>query len=140
MVIITTTPLVYGECSKFIPLAHGSIVFVCKVYDGDSCTVSWNDATTGQSVRLGCRIKGIDTPEIRGSSDSEKELAVRAKSRLSSAVLGKFVTILDPGHEKYGRVLSDLSTDELDSVSAFMLRDPEICHEYDGGKKSSWVL
>ena len=56
----------------------------------------------------------------------EKALAERAKERLTDAVLGKFVTIRNPGVEKYGRVLSDLQTSEHESITNYMLADPDI--------------
>jgi len=136
--IFTTDALEYSECNAFIPLPEGSVVYVCKVYDGDSLTISFTHPITDEPVRIGCRINGIDTPEIRGSSTKEKELAYLAKERLSRVTSGKFVTIINPGIEKYGRVLCDLKTNEIESIKDHMLSDPNICKPYSGGTKESW--
>jgi len=136
--IFTDTALEYSDCKPFLPLVAGSVVYVCKVYDGDTCTLSFLNVL-GEPVRISCRINGIDTPELRGSEPAEKELALLAKDRLSMAVLGEFVTVLEPGTEKYGRVLCNLKTDNLGSVSDYMLADPSICKPYDGGTKVKWV-
>lgn len=136
--IFTTESLEYSDCEPFLPLVDGSVAYVCKVYDGDTVTLCWLDIATGKPVRLGCRINGIDTPELRGSGPVEKELALLAKERMTNAVLGEFVTIVNPSNEKYGRVLSDLKTDKIDSVSDYMLADPTICKPYDGGTKVKW--
>lgn len=136
-VIRATKPMEYSECVPFLPLSHGDVVYVCKVYDGDSVTLAWLN-TIGVKVRLSCRIDGIDTPELKGSSDDEKKLALLAKKRLADAVDGQFVSIVHPSQEKYGRVLCDLSTDKHISVKEYMLGDPRICRPYDGGKKQDW--
>ena len=127
----------YSECQPFMPLHDGDKVYCSKVYDGDTVTVCWVDSH-GNKVRIGCRIDGIDTPELRGSSAVEKELALRAKERLSKQVLNKHVVIRNQGLEKYGRVLADLETETCVSIKQYMLEDPELCKEYSGGTKQKW--
>lgn len=129
--------LTYQNCQPYLPLKDGSRAVVVKVYDGDSLTLGWTD-TDNQNVRLPCRVRGINTPELRGSSDFEKALALRAKDRLKSKLLGNVVTIRLPSREKYGRVLADLETDDCASIASYMLEDPEICRPYQGGKKADW--
>lgn len=129
--------LTYKNCKPFLPLKDGHRATVVKVYDGDSLTLGWTD-TDHKNVRMSCRLRGIDSPEIRRSSAHEKELAVRAKNRLQSKVLGMVVTVRCPGKEKYGRVLADLSLDGCRSIADYMLEDREICRPYQGGKKEPW--
>ncbi|CAM9528979.1 unnamed protein product [Pylaiella littoralis] len=124
--IRTTQELTYEECEQYLPLRDGDVVYCPSVYDGDSARFTWIDSS-GNKVRSLCRIHGIDTPEMRTSSEKEKELAIKAKERLSGVVMGKFVTVRNPGHEKYSRVLCDIEIDEIKSVSKYMLDDPEIC-------------
>jgi micrococcal nuclease len=135
--ILATEEMSYEECENFMPLLDGDVVFCPSVYDGDTARVCFVDRV-GNRVRILVRIPGIDTPEVRSSSEKEKSLALRAKKRLEEAVAGKFVTIRNPGVEKYSRSLSDLQTDTIESVTDYMLEDPEICRPYDGGKKVSW--
>lgn len=130
-------PLTYDNCEPFLPLKDGDRATVIKIYDGDSLTLGWTDADD-KNVRVSCRLRGINTPELRGSSDHEKALAVRARDRLYSQVFGSVVTIRSPGKEKYGRVLADLETAACPSVAAFMLEDRAICRPYQGGKKADW--
>lgn len=137
--IFTEEPMDYDECSPFLPIPHGSVVYVCKTYDGDTLTICFSHPITNEKVRLGCRINGIDCPEIRGSSPQEKALAVLAKERLASVTLGEFVTVLNPSLEKYGRLLCDLKSSRVDSVKEYMLEDSNICVEYSGGTKKSWT-
>ena len=134
--ILANEELSYEECEVFIPLLDGDVVFCPSVYDGDSFRLCWIHG--GRKVRIMGRLSGVDTPELRGSSEKEKALAIRAKKRLEDIIKGKFVTIRNPATEKYGRSMSDLEIDEIHSVSDYMLEDPEICRPYEGGTKVSW--
>jgi len=129
--------LTYKNCDPFLPLKDGDRATVLRIYDGDSLTLGWTDADA-KNVRLPCRLRGIDTPELRGSPAHEKELALRARDRLRSKVLGKVVIIRFPGPEKYGRVLADLETDDCKSVADYMLEAKDLCRRYDGGKRRAW--
>lgn len=135
--VLATEKMEYNECSNFLPLSHGDIVYCPSCYDGDTARVCFVDRI-GNSVRILVRIAGIDTPEVRTSSEKEKALAVRAKKRLEDAVAGRFITIRNPKTDKYGRCLSDVDVGEIKSVTDYMLADPEICVPYTGGKKVSW--
>ena len=135
--VLAKEELTYEECEQFLPLRDGDVVFCIKNYDGDTCTLGWVDYA-GNKVRSSCRINGIDTPEMRGSSPKEKALAIRAKERLEGAIVGEFVTIRNPGSEKYGRVLCDLEVGDIKSISDYMIAEPEICKPYQGGTKISW--
>ena len=135
--VLATEEMEYKECSNFLPLLDGDVVYCPSCYDGDTARVCFVDRV-GNSVRILVRIAGINTPEVRTSSQKEKALALTAKNRLEDAVAGKFVTIRNPKTEKYGRCLSDLEVGDIKSVTDYMLADPEICVPYNGGKKVSW--
>lgn len=130
-------PLAYEDCEPFLPLKDGDQATVVKVYDGDSLTLAWTDSDQG-NVRLSCRLRGIDTPELRGSSEHEKKLAVRARDRLHSKVMGRVVTIRLPGKDKYGRLLAHLETDDCASLAEYMLEDRQLCRPYRGGRREEW--
>lgn len=135
--IFTEEEITYEECEEYLPLRDGDVVYCPSVYDGDSFRICFIDHR-GNKVKMMGRLSGVDTPELRGSSEKEKELALRAKQRLSDVVTGEFVTIRNPGKEKYGRSMSDLEVGDIKSVSDYMIADPEICRPYDGGKKTLW--
>ena len=56
-----------------------------SVYDGDTLTV---DAAPwpGLTARTLVRVAGVDTPEIRGKCQAEKDMAVRARDFVRSTV------------------------------------------------------
>lgn len=131
--------LEYGDFEKFVVMEERDSAVVIKVYDGDTVTLGFKHPGSGKPARVSCRIRGIDTPEMRGGSDYEKDLAVQARNRLDEVTLGKVVTVCSPDYDKYGRLLCDLRTSKIDSISGYMLKAPHICRPYDGGKKAPWV-
>jgi len=63
---------------------------VIKVYDGDTLTVEaylWPGLEAKASVRL----NGVDTPEIRGQCETEKQKAIQARDFVKGLILGKTV-------------------------------------------------
>ena len=136
--ILAKEAMTYDECEVFLPLKHNDVVYVIRSYDGDTVTLAWVDRT-GRKVRLGCRLRGYDSPELRGSSPHEKALALKAKERLDAVTTGEFVTVLNPGLDKYGRILCNLRTKSVESVSDHMLAGgPDLARPYFGGKKEGW--
>ena len=121
-----------------IPLNDGHVI---KVYDGDTITVAnklpiyhCNDM-----FRFSVRLNGIDTPEIKGKNDDEKEAAKVAKNALSEKILHKYVVLKNVSTEKYGRLLADVYLGDL-HLNKWML-DNRYAVSYDGGTKiapKSW--
>jgi len=54
-------------------------VKVVDLYDGDTFYINLPKVPSLLGKRLGIRVKGIDTPEIRGGSAYEKAMAKKAK-------------------------------------------------------------
>lgn len=78
---------------------------------------------------------GVDCPEIRGKSEQEKCLAVRARDFVSKQ-LEKDVDIELKGYDKYGRALAIVTIDGVDLAK--LLIDEHLGREYHGGKRESW--
>lgn len=136
----------YLDTVEFVPPIHRGIVI--KVYDGDTITVA---TTLDVGHRFCCcsskptlyrfrvRLRGIDTPEIKGSSDAEKAKAVVARDALSAQIMGKEVLLRNVGNEKYGRVLADVysprcGNSPLLHMNQWML-EQGYAQAYDGGTK-----
>ncbi|KAG5191336.1 putative nuclease [Tribonema minus] len=128
----------YDSCEKYLPAHDGDIAKVIRVIDGDTVHLALKN--NGNFVRLSCRLQGIDTAEMRSKDSDEKDLAERAKSVLAGACDNKLVTLSNVSLEKYGRLLADLTVVGSDvTLSQVMLNLPELCHAYDGGKKTSFT-
>lgn len=91
---------------------------------------------------INCRLKGIDTPEIRTKNMAEKACGIEAKNYLEDLTKDKIldVTILKPG--KYGgRYICEVFIDGV-SLAQKMI-DEKYGIPYDGGKKKpfdEWQL
>ena len=80
---------------------------VIRVIDGDTIAVR-ADIWIGQSVATSVRIRGIDTPELRGRCPEEKALAAAARDLLAE-LAGPVVSIGNIENDKYGgRVVADI--------------------------------
>ena len=84
---------------------------VLSVYDGDTVTVHMEEIPRG-FYKQKLRLAGIDTPEIRGKCQYEKDLAKKSRDYLRSAISSakrvKF-KVIDQG--VYGRYIVHLYVD-----------------------------
>ena len=128
----------YGDTIPFVPpIQYGKVI---KVYDGDTITIaSVLPNTTEPIYRFSIRLNGIDTPEIRGKTEEEKELAIQVRDALTDKIYGKMVELRNVGNEKYGRVLAEVYLDG-ENINQWLV-DENFAVAYDGGKKhrpASW--
>ncbi len=113
------------------PVTSGKVI---KVYDGDTITLAAKlPHDTSPVYRFSVRLTGIDTPEIKGASTREKELAKKARTALSDHILGKIVYLEDVSTEKYGRLLATVFYENT-NINQWML-DNKYAVAYDGGTK-----
>jgi endonuclease YncB( thermonuclease family) len=124
----TTIPFV-------VPITYGKVI---KVYDGDTITIAATLPYTESPVyRFQVRLRGIDTPEIKGHGEAEKKIALVARDALHEKIFGRIVEVKDIGTEKYGRILADIYLDTL-HINKWLI-DAKYAVPYDGGKKNEWV-
>ena len=113
------------------PITSGKVI---KVYDGDTLTIAAKLPHDSSPVyRLSVRLTGIDTPEIKGTTAREKELAKASRTALSEHILGKIVYLEDVSTEKYGRLLATVFYENT-NINQWML-DNKYAVPYDGGTK-----
>lgn len=109
---------------------------VISVYDGDTITVE-AQIWVRQTITTKVRIRGVDTPEIRGKCSNEKELAIKARDFIR-ALMGETVILTNIEDGKYaGRVIADVYTEQGDLVSAALLKE-NLGRQYDGGQRQGW--
>ena len=92
---------------------------IINVYDGDTVT-ALIDLGLHIKVQAKIRLKGIDTPELRGVT---REDGLTSKARTEELVLDKEVTIktFKDKQEKYGRWLGEIFLPENDTSINQML-------------------
>ena len=81
-------------------------------YDGDTITVNipGYPAIAGKNVSI--RVKGIDTPEIRGKSNNERQLAIKARDVVGFLLKSaKEIELRNIQRGKYFRIVADVYFD-----------------------------
>jgi len=113
------------------PISRGKVI---KVYDGDTITIASKLPYIDSVIyRFSVRLIGIDAPEIKGSTDIEKTLAILSRDALHKLIFGKIVRLENVGTEKYGRLLADVYLDDI-NISKWMIQNGYAI-AYNGGKK-----
>ena len=114
---------------------------VLKVVDGDTIKVSahiWLGITVDTMVR----IKGIDTPELRGKCPYEKQLAKEAKAFVKEKLpLGSTVYLSNVEYDKYGgRVVAKVADSNKKDIGKDLIKNG-FARSYSGKTaKSNWCL
>jgi len=110
---------------------------VISVYDGDTFRVNIDSLPPIVGKNIAVRVNGVDTPEIRGKCQYEKNLALEARdfvrARLANA---KEIKLTNLQRGKYFRVVANVVVDGV-SLEQELL-DNELAYEYSGGKKLTW--
>ncbi len=110
---------------------------VVSVYDGDTMTVD-AEPWPGLTARTKVRVTGVDTPEIRGKCQVEKDMAVRARDFVRSTV-GAQVQLTSIRLGKYaGRVVADVWVNEQ-KLSTLLIAE-NLGRPYHGGRRQGWCL
>ena len=107
---------------------------ISDVYDGDTINVLC--LHNGRLVKWRCRMKGYDSPEMKGKSQEEKEAAIAARDFLKTLLPNKIFLAKCEGLDKYGRILLDLKHKGLPIKEIMILNNHG--YEYDGGTKKIW--
>jgi endonuclease YncB( thermonuclease family) len=109
---------------------------ISSVYDGDTFRAEIA-SLTGVFSPIAVRVRGIDSPEIRGACDGEKLMAIGARESLKKKLLAaKKVELANVAPDKYFRILADVRADNLDLGSYQVLGGH--ARRYNGGKRKGW--
>ena len=108
---------------------------VLKIVDGDTIEVKAHP-WPGFNPVIKIRLLGIDTPEIRGKCQQEKNLAIQAKKYLTS-ITPPSVMLHDVQYGKYaGRLLAEVHAADINLSEALMKNG--FARGYDGGQRQGW--
>ncbi len=85
-----------------------TVISIESVYDGDTFRAMLPDHTKSQRVR----VRGIDTAEIKGQCQYEKDLAIKARDYARSLLFNADKVVLaNVGEDYYKRVLAIVYVD-----------------------------
>ena len=118
---------------------YGTVIVskVISVYDGDTFRVNIDSLPPIVGKNIPIRLNGVDTPEIQGKCQYEKDLALKARDFVRNKLANaKEVKLTKLQRGKYFRVVADVMIDGV-SLERELLEN-ELAYKYTGGKKSSW--
>ena len=130
--------ITWDDTIQFVfPIYKGQVI---KVYDGDTITIAAYMPYIDSSplFRFSVRLNGIDTPEIKGHTEEEKQVAKETRDILSNEILHRVVFLKNVQTDKYGRILADVYLDDL-HINKWLI-DNKFAVEYDGGKKQEFQI
>ncbi len=108
---------------------------VVSVYDGDTLTVD-AEPWPGLTARTKVRVAGVDTPEIRGKCQTEKDMAIQARDFVRATV-GATVRLTNIRLGKYaGRVIADVWV-RGQKLSELLITE-NLGRPYRGGRREGW--
>jgi micrococcal nuclease len=109
-----------------------------RAYDGDTIFVTLPNVHPVFGANIGIRLNNIDTPEMTGDCAKEKDLANKAKERVTQLLpTGSEVTLQNVKRDKYFRVLADVYAQGIISVNNTLLLE-KLAVPYTGGEKYDW--
>lgn len=122
---------------------HGSDRFNCvsfvKNYDGDTLTMNIPGVHPFFGSGIKVRVRGIDTPEMKGSAPCEKEWGRAAKglvqAELKHAKRIDLRVVHKDKFDKYGRLLADVLYDGK-NLRDVLIKN-QLAVEYYGKKKNT---
>ena len=111
---------------------------IVEVYDGDTFKIDLPSQHPLFGDDISVRVLGIDTPELRGTSDEVKALAYKAKNRAQELLSdAKRIELKNPQRDKYFRILAEVWIDG-ESLGE-KLKSEELAKDYDGeGARPEW--
>ena len=110
-------------------------VEVLSVYDGDTFKINIPCDMKVFCEKVNVRVRGIDTPEIKGKTEREKELAQKAKAFTQDFLKKKPISLNNCGRDKYFRLLCNVSNNTGKDLARELI-NANLGYEYWGGAKS----
>ena len=118
---------------------YGSVTVskVISVYDGDTFRVNIDSLPPLIGKNIPVRLEGVDTPEINGKCQYEKDLALKARDFVRRKLFNATeIKLNDLQRGKYFRIVAKAYIDGV-SLEEELLQNG-LAYQYNGGKKSNW--
>jgi endonuclease YncB( thermonuclease family) len=111
---------------------------IVEVYDGDTFKIDLPSQHPLFGDDISVRVLGIDTPELRGTSDEVKALAYKAKNRTQELLSdAKTIDFKNPQRDKYFRILAEVWI--YGESLGEKLKSDGLAKDYDGeGARPEW--
>lgn len=114
-------------------VVHGLV----SVYDGDTFTCDLDGLHPLIGERVGIRVRGIDTPEMKDERPDVKRKAIRARDYVRQRlVTAEKIELKKVERDKYFRILADVWVDDVLLSKELLVKG--LAKPYDGGTKDAW--
>ena len=120
------------------PGAYAVPATVDYVFDGDTFSASVA-ISKNTNVDTRVRLINVDTPEMNGKCESEKQRAVRARERLMQLIpRGTVVELKNIQDDKYvGRIDANVILPDGRDVGNVLINE-NLGRRYNGGRRAGW--
>ena len=110
-------------------------VSVASIYDGDTFKINLNCSMAVYCEKVPVRVRGVDTPEIKGQTEREKKLAQQAKEFTKEFLAQGPINLSNCGRDKYFRLLCDVTNGQGKDLAKELIKR-DFGYAYQGGTKS----
>ena len=110
-------------------------VSIASIYDGDTFKINLNWSLAVYCEKVPVRVRGVDTPEIKGKTERESKLAQKAKQFTQEFLSVRPVSLSNCGRDKYFRLLCDVTNGEGKDLARELIKR-DLGYSYQGGTKS----
>ncbi len=111
-------------------------VSIASVYDGDTFKINLNCSLAVYCEKVPVRVRGVDTPEIKGKTEREKQRAKKAKEFTKNFLNQDPVNLSNCGRDKYFRLLCDVKNGQGKDLAQELIKN-DLGYFYEGGTKSN---
>ena len=109
-----------------------------SIYDGDTFTVNLSCSEEVLCSKMPIRVKGVDTPEIKGKSEAEKNLAKKAKEYTKSFLSRPNIVLQNCTRDKFFRLDCYVISGERNLTKELI--EKRLGVSYHGGSKvTDWA-
>jgi len=136
---LLATALLLLSISSLAGVSYGTFTVskVISVYDGDTFRVDIDELSPIAGKNIPIRVNGVDTPEIQGKCDSEKELAIEVRDYVAGLLdNADEILLVNTERGKYFRILAVVMIDGVNLAE--LLIDNGLGYAYEGDTKKSW--
>ena len=110
-------------------------VSIASIYDGDTFKINLNCSLAVYCEKVPVRVRGVDTPEIKGKTEREKKLAQKAKEFTKEFLAQEPINLSNCSRDKYFRLLCDVKNGQGKNLAQELIKH-NLGYSYDGGTKS----
>jgi micrococcal nuclease len=137
ILMLTTISLTFDVSAKNKNYGNAKVLEVTSIYDGDTFRANLRGYPAIIGEHMAIRINGIDTPELRGKCEAEKQLARKAKQfTVEHLRAAKNITLKNIKRGKYFRLIADVYVDGI-SLGELLIKYKHAVI-YQGKAKKTW--